>query len=492
MKKKFYKRPWVIVSAVILIIIIYFGFLRHKAPVYSTVIVQRGNVIQEVSVTGMVKPAENVDLAFEKSGKISYVNVQVGDMVTAGETLVTQSNADISAQLDQAKASVLEEQAKLDDLKNGTRPEEIQLEQVKVDNAQADLLQKIQDAYTVSDDAVRNKADELFSNPRSSNPQLTSYLNADSVSKSDIEWRRLVLEGELNSWKSSLSDPALAENNLNDVKTFLDKLSLIVNVATANSNISQTTLDGWKTDISAARTNVGAALTNLTGSESSLAVEKNNLALEKAGSTAEQIREQEAAVEAAQASVKNYEAQLAKTILAAPIGGVVTREDAKAGEIAEANTVLVSIISESKYQVEANVPEADIAKVKVGDAAQITLDAYGNDVIFDASVIKIDPGETEIEGVATYKTTFEFLKEDERVKTGMTANIDIMTDRRDNVLVIPQRAVTSSDDTKSVEILENGKIKQANITVGLRGSDGNYEVVNGLNEGDKVINSNTP
>lgn len=486
--KKIYKKPIFIIGVVILIIISYFYFSRSKNPSYKTVIAEKGAVIQEVSVTGKVKPAENVDLAFEKSGKVSWVNIEVGDKVRTGETLVTLVNGDISAQLDQAKASVVEQQAKLDELKKGTRLEEIQVQQVKVDNAKADLIDKIQDAYTKSDDAVRNKVDQVFSNPRTATPQLNYYLNTESALKTDIEWRRFLVENILNSWKSSVDiNAATAKTNLDEVKLFLDKIALAVNNTSASSNLSQTTLDTWKSDISTARTNINTAIVNLSSSESTLTVEENQLTLEKAGNTSEQIANQEAKLAQAEANVKNYQAQLQKTVLWAPINGIITKQDAKKGEIVTANSPVVSIISEAQFEIEANVPEADIAKVKVGDSAKITLDAYGSDTFFDANVVKIDPAETMIEGVATYKTTFQFTKEDQRIKSGMTANIDILTDKRENIIIIPQRAVVSQNGDKIVKILEGENIKEVKVKTGLRGSDGNVEIIEGIGEGEKVV-----
>ena len=489
--QKIYKKPIFIFGLVVVVVIIagYFYFFKAKKPNYEIVVAKKGTVIQEVSVTGKVKPAENVDLAFEKTGKVAWVNAKVGDKVFIGQTLITLVNGDIAAQLDQAKASVAEQKAKLDELKIGTRPEEIQIQQVKVDNARNDLIDKIQEAYTQSDDAIRNKVDQVFSNPRTVNPQLNYYLNTESVLKTDIEWRRFLVENILNSWKSSLDINVTAvKTNLDEIKLFLDKMALAVNNAGANSSLSQTTLDTWKSNISTARTNVNTAIENLSSSESTLAVEENQLSLEKAGNTPEQIANQEAKLEQAEANVKNFQAQLAKTVLWAPINGIVTKQDAKNGEIVAADSPVVSIISESQFEIEANVPEADIAKVKVGDSAKITLDAYGGDTFFDVNVAKIDPGETIIEGVATYKTTFQFTKEDHRIKSGMTANIDILTDKRENVINIPQRAVVSQNKDKIVKILdENGNSKEVKVKVGLRGSDGNIEILEGVGEGDKIV-----
>ena len=70
------------------------------------------------------------------------------------------------------------------------------------------------------------------------------------------------------------------------------------------------------------------------------------------------------------------------------------------------------------------------------------------------------------------------------VKSGMTANIDILTDKRENVIFIPSRAIT---DSKVKILLENGMIEQREIKTGLKSYDAKIEVVSGLNEGEKVI-----
>jgi HlyD family secretion protein len=492
----FIKRPSVIVLAIIVVVGfgVYFLFVKKSSSPPETFVAKRGIIMQEVSVTGKTKAAQDVDLAFEKIGKIALVNVQIGDKVFSGQTLVVQVNSDIAAQLEEARASVKEQEATLEELKKGTRPEEIQIQEVKVVNAKADLLDKIQDAYTKSDDAVRNKTDQLFSNSQSSTPVLVFV----SSLKQDLESSRVLIEFILNSWKSSLgalnissdlnSYITSAESNLNQIKLFLGNISLAVNSLTAGADLSQTTIDTYKSAVSTARANVNTAITNLTDAESTYLVEQNNLILEKAGSTPEQIAEQEAKVAQASANVKNYEAQLSKTILLSPINGVVTRQDAKVGEIVAANNVIVSVISSGGFELEANVPEADIAKVKVGDTAKVTLDAFGSDKAFEATVTKIDPGETIIEGVATYKTTFSFIKGDEGIKSGMTANIDILTAEKENVIVVPQRLVVSKDGEKFVRVLgDDGIVREIKVETGLRGSDGNIEIISGLSEGDKAV-----
>jgi len=514
MKKwiKWVKKPIVILSVVILAVIVagYFYFARSKTPTYEFVVAKRGEIVQEVNVTGRVKPAQNVDLAFEKSGKVSRIFVKIGDNVSAGQELVRLEDADFSAQLAQAEADLKTQVAKLSELEAGTREEEIMVQEVKVANTKADLeeakknlIDKLQDAYTKSDDAVRNKIDQLFKSPVMPLPQV-NFSIIDSQSEADIEWQRLVIDNVLNLWKQSLNQLTLssnlssyvngAKNNLNQLKSFLDKTAFAINITTANTSISQATIDTWRGEAATARTNVNTAISNLLTAEEKLKTAESNfslanqeLVLKKAGATNEETTAQEAQVEKAEANVLNYQAQLSKTILRSPIAGIVTKQEAKVGEIVNSNTTIISVISSAKFEIEANIAEADIAKVKVGNSAKVTLDAYGEDVIFGAKVVEVEPAETIIEGVTTYKTTFQFINEDERVKSGMTANIDILTDKRENVIVVPQRAVTTKDGDKIVKVLVNDAVSEVKVKTGLRGSDGNVEILEGVKEGNKVI-----
>ena len=134
----------------------------------------------------------------------------------------------------------------------------------------------------------------------------------------------------------------------------------------------------------------------------------------------------------------------------------------------------------------------DIAKIKLGDIAEVTLDAYA-DTDFTATVTFVDPAETYVEGIPTYRVKLQFDKQDERIKSGMTANIDILTNKLENVISIPQRAVITKDGMKLVRIAnENNNEKITTITetevkTGIRSSDGKIEITEGINEGDIIV-----
>lgn len=509
----FFKKPIVITTTVIVVLVAGFIMLRGKdtAPQFDFIIAKRADILREVNVTGRVKPSESVDLAFEKTGKVESISVGVGDRVFIGQILVKLESDIIEAELIQARANVKIQQAKLDELVAGPTIEEIEVQKVKVKNAEAsfadaekNLITKLQDGYTKSDDAVRNKADQFISNPQNTNPQINFTVN-DSRLKTSIEGGRVLIESMLAPWQegvralsldSNLTQATLeAKQNLNIIKTFLDDVSFAVNALKTSTNFSQATIDGYRADVSTARTNIDIALSvivtaeeKLKDAESALFLEKEKLVLEQAGTRIEQIIAQEAKTEEVQGVVAQKQAELGKTVLWTPINGVITKQETNVGEIVSANTVIVSLISTSEFQIEANVPEADIAKISINDKALVTLDAYGSDVVFEVRVVSIEPAETIIEGVATYKTIFQFVEKDDRVFSGMTANIDIKSGERKDVVVVPARAVIIRNGNKVVRVFnENDTIIEVHVITGFRGSNGSIEIIEGIQEGDKVV-----
>ena len=484
------KKPLVYIPLGILLIGIIVSTARGgRAKEPQTVLVEWRDIVQEVSATGRVKASQSADSAFERGGTIRAVYVESGDVVFEGQVLMALWNGDLLAAL-KAKEAVLEK------LLHGTRPEELAVERTKVENArialfdaEANLADKIRDAYIKSDDAIRGKTDQFFSNP-STNPQF-NFQTQSSQQKIDIETGRREIEGRLTAWQSALSDSgaSAAEGNLLSIETYLDTIARAINALIATAGLSQTTLDGYKADVASARATVVTAKINLTAAkekyraaESARSLVIEQLRLAEAGSRSEDIA-------AAEAEMESAAAELSKTILRAPFAGVIATQDRRIGEHVAAGAAALSIIGTAPYEIEVNIPEADIAKVKTGDQATITLDAYGSDVLFAAVISRINPGETIIEGVRTYKTTLTFVKDDARIRRGMTANIMIAAGHRENVLAIPARAIAVKGGTKTVRVAHEGEAEaeERAVVTGLRGSDGYIEVLGGLEEGEQIL-----
>lgn len=505
-----------IIAAVVTLIVIWGGYKLWFAPTtvqYDTVAATRGTIVQIVSVTGNTAPVKDYSLAFENGGTVATVNYDVGAHVNGGATIVRLNTTDLEAQLAQAQANVDAQTAKLRSLQAGSRPEDIQASQAALAKAKQDLTSMyssvsdtLNDAYAKANDAVRNQLSSFFTGPETNNPQLT-FLVSDSQLTNDAQFKRLQASTELNEWQKELlsvspsSVPTDLDVALQDAASHLLVVkSLLVSVSQALVNATSlpaSTINTYKTAVTAASSETNLAATNVNGDVQGIASQKitieqqqANLNLKLAGSTQEDIDAQKALVEQAQASAASIQAKLAKASIIAPVAGTVTVQNAKVGEIASPGAPMVTIISDQGLEVDADISEADIGKLSVGDSSSMTLDAFPGKT-FSGKVTYIDPGETVIEGVPTYKTTFQFDNLGPEVKPGMTANIDVTAGRHENTIYIPQRAVlTNADGSRHVKVFHNAKdIEDRTVTVGLRDDNGNIEILSGLNEGELVLRS---
>ncbi|MDO8183435.1 MAG: efflux RND transporter periplasmic adaptor subunit [bacterium] len=445
------------------------------------VVVDRGPVTQSVVLSGKTKAGTAVDLAFEKSGQVARVTAQVGEKVKVNQVIVALEAGELNAQFLEAKANLAAEEIKLQDLQNGTRGEELLLYQSQHTDAQALLKQRVRESYTLADDAIHNLADQVFVNSNSSSADILVPIS-DGNLRTDILVERFKLEGVFNDWSLKMGDRELARANLLEIKNFLDSLATVVN----SSGISDTTFNTYKTNIYSARTNINTGITNLTNAEEKLNSASRELELKQAGNTPGEIEGQVAKVDQTRAKLLNIGAQLKKTLLISPINGLVTKQDAKVGEIAGAGQSLVAISSNGQLEVEAYVPEVHIGRLAVGNEVKIILEAL-KDETFTGRVIMIDPDATLVSSVPNYKIVVVLGTTDQRLRTGLTANLTVETQKRDNVLRLPRFALVPKDKLYFVHKAGLGSGILTPVTVGLLGTDGFAEITAGLAPGDQVV-----
>lgn len=508
--KKFIFRKRIYIPTIIILAIVGWSFFGNSNSANEELItVQSTTFVQEVGVTGKVIPAKDVDMAFETGGRVSKVNVKVGDMVRQGQVLASVGSGDQYATVLQRQARVDSEAAKLAEVQRGSRAEDITIASTEVEGARVayeqnlqSLVDQIKDAYAKVDDGVRGKADQLFKNPRTVNPEVLSFENYPL--RMSVNEQRLKIGETLSAWSISIGTLTTstyassylteARTNLSAARNFFNDLSEGVSSLVPSDSFPQTTIDKYKTDISSARTAVSSAISTLSTVEQAYKASQNaytksqdQLALKKAGSTIEQINSQAAILKSAQADLQSARAVLAKTSITAPFDGLITKVDTKEGEIASINTNVIGLISASSYEIESYISESDIAKVRIDQSARVTLDAYGKDVVFTAKTVQVDPAETVLDGVSTYKTKLQFTVADERIRSGMTANIIIQTAEKPASVVIPQEALFLEAGEKMVTIDQNGKRVNRKVETGGINAKGEIEVLAGISVGEKVV-----
>jgi RND family efflux transporter MFP subunit len=256
---------------------------------------------------------------------------------------------------------------------------------------------------------------------------------------------------------------------------------------TSNSNYSADTIQTLQSQITSARLTITDGKTSIDAAEAALATAQGTLSLAQAGATPDAIAAQQAQVEQAQASLANAEATLQNSEIVAPITGVLTQQDAKIGQLAAVGTPLVSVLGANGFEVDAGVSETDVGKLTVGDPVTMTLDAFPNET-FTGSVFYIAPAETNTQGVITYLTKISFDKPDPRIKSGLTANLEIQTSSKPSVLILPEYAILQNDNGTFVEVLQGKTVKDVPVTLGIQDQNGNVEVTSGVTAGEQVLN----
>jgi HlyD family secretion protein len=476
----------------------YFYFGQGKDP-GSTLTIVPGDFREEVRVSGTVTATKDVALGFAASGRISHVYASVGQHVAAGTILAENENGDLVAALLQKQSALAQATANLASLEAGTRPEEIAVAAAAVTSAQSSLVDAILSAYTTADDAVHNKVDLFFSNPRT-DPKLTFSL-ANMALKTTVERDRASVESVFSNWSALVSrlsnadaaDSAVrAQGYLSTVVTLLADANSAINQGVPDPTTSAATLSSYASTLATGRASVNAAAASLTSDTAVLDSASKTLALKQAGATIDDIKAQQAAVAAAQADVENAQAALVKTRVVAPFGGTVTRMDAKVGEIVSPSTSEIGMQSDGIFQIETYVPEVAIARIAVGNPATTTLDAYGSAVPFASVVIAVDPAETLKDGVPTYKTTLAFRQADPRIRSGMTADVVMQTGILHDAIVIPAGAIGTRDGQMYVSVLADKKVVSRPVTTGPAPMLGQAEILSGLSRGDVILLTPAP
>lgn len=504
----------IIVIVLLLVIGVYQGFLKTEEPTFTLAEVVLGNISQEVAETGQVKKGEEINLSFKNSGRIEKIYVVVGDQVDSGENLAKLETAELAIQLQEAKAALDVTQAKLNKLSAGATQEEIKIAQTAVENSQVSLDTSRQglkdaneDALNVLDDSYLkiynafNVADLIQRAYFTSNDQGGIRVREN---KDKIESAAAQAKSYLDTAKSDPEDENI-DTAISEMQQALDKtynaLGIIRETCeepTYRSLVSSTN----KTSLDTQRGYINTAITNLTNSQQSITSAKfaiesaegvlqaaeDDLALKIVPARQEDIDLYQAQVNQAQAQVQILENQIRDTTLKSPTKGQITKINKKVGEMAQSalQDAVIILLPATPFEIEVDIYEEDVVKINIGNPVEISLVPFP-DKIFKGKVISIDPAEKIVEGVVYYETSIDFEEMPDNLKPGMTADLVIQAALKENVLVIPEDALHEKDDKRTVQVFQDGEVKDKEIEIGLIGSNDLIEVIFGLEEGEEVI-----
>ncbi len=204
---------------------------------------------------------------------------------------------------------------------------------------------------------------------------------------------------------------------------------------------------------------------------------------------AEDLRQAKAESERALSALENAKVQLSYATITAPIPGVIASVSTEEGETVAAGMqapTFVTIIDLERLQVDAFVDEVDIGKVKVGQRAAFTVDAFPA-TEYAGTVAAIYPKAVIQDNVVNYDVVVEIeTAYHGQLRPEMTASVTIFLDRREGVLAVPAKAIQREKGKTVVYVLEGGQARPRETKVGWR--DGPWiEVIAGVHEGDTIL-----
>lgn len=427
---------WTLLAIAFLGGVVYFSFLQKPKVEYNTAEAKLIDLKKTVSVTGTLKANDTISLNFESTGRVSGVEVKVGQKIGKGDVIGYLDNAGLQLAADQSKANLEKAQADA-----GVNNDTIRSAEVEVDNTEKYLedTKHLNDRNIIAAEQKVSDTKNYYEDAQSYYDKVKEENGADS---STTKSAKLTLDTAEASWEQA--------------KDALD-------VADQTADLAKTSAENKK----------NTAEASLDAAESSYV---------RAGKDANV-----AAFEAAyEATLVNLE----KASLRAPANGIIKEVNYEVGEVigATSSDAFAKMISYD-FILEAKVSESDIAKVKMGQDATLTFDAFDSSEKFSATVVSIDPSATVVQDVVDYIVKLTLEKDDQRWKDGMSSDLDILVAEKTNVLAIPERAVKDVNGKKQVQLLENKKPVDREVVLGIKGDEGMVEIISGLKEGEQVITS---
>jgi len=398
-----------------------------EAPA-ETAVVRRGMLLVTVSATGSLVPQAEVSLAFTSGGRVAEVLVAEGQVVAAGQALARLDTDDLALQVAQAEANLAQVQA-------GPRAEDLAAAEAAWRSAQANY-------------------DQLKGGSR---PEELTMAGAD-------------LE--------------LAKNSLLQAQAAYDKIAWDPEASSRPQAMAlwQATAAYQKAQAAYELKVNGPTAAELAMAQAQVDQARAQLEKLKNSPTPEELA-------VAQAQADQARLRLKQATLTAPMSGTVTALRVQVGEMVGAGQPAVVLSDLAALEVEVNLDETDVARVAVGQEAQVSLDAFPG-VELAGEVTTIAPVAQAQAGVVLYPVTIRLTPADTAspvpVRAGMTADVTIAVASKENALIVPLRAIETEGERATVQRLVGGRTERVAVTLGMM-TDTEVEITSGLSEGDVVL-----
>ena len=410
----------------------------------QTAVVERGTLRASVDATGSVAPETRLELSFKSAGRVAEIMVEEGDQVEAGEALARLETADLEQALIQAQASLAISEAELAQTEAGAGAEELASARAELESALANY-------------------EEVKAGP--SQEDIT-------VAKASMEKARIALEKaqadyDKISWQTGLGATSEA--------SALQQAS--VDYEEARAQYELTVDHPTDKELKEAAAQVAQARATLAD-------------LEKKP-TPEELAIARAQVTQARSALAQAQLNLEDATLAAPFAGTVADVNIEVGQMVNSSTPVIVLTDLISYYVDLYIDETDIGQIlnhqNGGQPVIVTLDAFPDEEI-EGEVTAIKSIGTVSGGIVTYEVRVEIAPTEIPIRSDMTASATVVVEEKENVLLIPNRAIRYEEGVEYVEVLDqSGGTEVRRVAIATGASNGTVtEVTAGLEEGDVV------
>lgn len=440
------KRLLIILSVVVVLVVAggwiyrnYWVQAKEVQPEREEYPVTVGTLKALVNATGTILPERQTTLSFKSPGRVAQVLVVEGQAVRAGDVLARLDTTDLEYAVAQAELALATAQAQLLRIQREPAAYELAAAQATLDSARA--------AY-----------EKLLAGPTAEELR---------VARASLDQAEATLKQAQQAYAQVADRPDVG---MLPQALQLEQATNAYEVAKANFELA--TRKPSAAEIASARSAVAQA--------------EAALARLQAGPTDEDLLLAQLQVEQAQISLDQARRQLEGASLLAPHDGVITLVGIKEGELTGGQPAFV-LTDLSRYHLEVSVDEIDIGRIAEGQPVTVTLDALPGESLVGwvdqiAHTAQVDTG------VVTYKVTIQLAPNDLPLRVGMTANVEIVTEQHEGVLLVPNRFIRVDRTTGQtfVDRLSNGQVQPVEIQIGLR-DEAFSEVLAGLVQGDVVV-----
>jgi len=443
----------------------------------QTTTVSTGEVTATVSANGNIASGRTVNVDFEGTGGVvEKIYVKAGQQVRKGQVLarVDQTSARQSVRLAQAQLSSAE--ASYSTTVEGQTSEEEARDATTVRQAELQV--------TTARENLRAAQESLALTTRQQNAGLRRAEAALERAQEALEHAQAT--NQTNPTEENQQAVAEAQASVSAARS-----TLIQTRTTRASSLLQ------------ARQQVASQRQQLTSAQAGLAATRASVAVNQQAPRAGTVASAEAQIANAQVGVEQARTTLDQTVLRAPVAGTVAQVNGSVGQPSTSTTSstsstsatgsassttsstgFVTLTNAKILQVTADVAEADISDVAVGQAATVTLSASGETL--DGTVTSVDSIETVTNNVVEYGVTVT-LDHTKGVKLGQSTQVVVTTGSKTGVLRVSSSALTTIGDRTTATVRhEDGTTSTVDVVTGLEG-DGFTEVLDGLGDGDVVV-----